>query len=116
MKGFTLLEMLLALSIAATALVVMMARLGHSADMLQGFESHLLGIETAMELLERERLISEKPEAKMGSISVQGIEMTWESKVKGTPFDLIKRHEYYVSREGEADVMLFLYRVEPAKP
>jgi len=116
MKGFTLLEMLLALSIAATALVVMFARLGASADVLQSFEAHLLGIETSMELLERERLQLKSSTAQTGSIVVQGIAMTWETKVKGTAFPLIKRHEYHLSREGEADVMLFLYRVEPIKP
>ncbi|MDQ6961106.1 MAG: type II secretion system protein [Mariprofundaceae bacterium] len=116
MKGFTLLEMLLALSIASTALVVMLARLGASADLLQNFETQLIGMETAIDLLERERLEAIKKEGQTGRVSVQDIEMTWQSKITATEFEQVKRHDYILSRDGEADVELFLYRVEKAQP
>jgi len=61
--GFTLLEVMVALAIAATALVVLMSRLGSSADIQYSLKANALAMETAMDVLARERMKPDLPKS-----------------------------------------------------
>jgi len=112
--GFTLLEVMVALAIAATALVVMMSRLGNSADIQYSLRVNALAIETAMDQLARERLKPNLPrDGEKGDVQALGQKLAWKITVKKTPVEHFFRLNITVGARGEPDVHLFLYRMEP---
>ncbi|MFQ5355408.1 MAG: prepilin-type N-terminal cleavage/methylation domain-containing protein [Mariprofundaceae bacterium] len=111
--GFTLLEVLVALTIAATALVVLLSRLGNSADIQYSLRAHALAIETSMDLLARERLKPNIPRfEESGEVHALDQLLHWKSKVEETAVPGFVRQNMNVSIKGEPDVQLFLYRAE----
>jgi len=112
--GFTLLEVMVALAIAATALVVLLSRLGSSADIQFSLRAHALAIETSMDLLARERL---KPNVshfeENGEVHALDQLLHWKLNLEKTAIPGFVRQNINVSIKGEPDVQLFLYRVEP---
>lgn len=112
--GFTLLEVMVALAIATTALVVLISRLGNSADIQYSLRSHALALETAMDLLARERLKPNIPSSEeRGEVRALGQLLTWKSRIETTPIPDFVRQNMSISIQGEPDVDLFLYRTGP---
>lgn len=113
-RGFTLVEVMVALAIAASALVVMYSRLGFSADLLHEVEYQFLAIETGLEVLERERVRQEVSTMEThGELDVSGFHLRWKKHSERTKVAGFVRQNVTVSAEKEAPIELFLYRAVP---
>jgi len=113
-RGFTLLEVMAALAIAATALVVLVSRLGVSADIQHGVFIHALALETAVDVLSRERLAEfVNTSQKEGVDEALDVELTWSILPEATMVPGFLRQNITVEAPGEAPVELFLYRAVP---
>jgi len=109
--GFTLLEVMVALAIAATALVTLISRVGASADIQRDLSLHALALSTAINQLEAQRLKSGLPGTDThGEVKTGGITLQWRSSVKHTGTDGFVRQEMEVTAPDEPPVKLFLYR------
>lgn len=110
-QGFTLLEVMVALAIAATALVILLSRLGASADIQHDVYMHALALETAVDVLARERLSGAVATSEKGGNEQAGeTEMSWTVKPEVTAVPGFVRQNVTVSAPGESAVRLFLYR------
>ena len=112
-KGFTLIETLVALGIAAVALTALAGRLGISADTQRSLIAHSTMLEVATNVLEEQRLnpsvvLSEK----QGDVEARGMKMTWRLSVEKTMLDDFVRQNVVVSYDDEPDVSLFLFHVK----
>jgi len=108
--GFTLIEALVALMIAATALVVLMSSLGTSADIQHSLSMHDLAMEQAENKLTELSLRPPSLDEQHGSIEVADIQLQWRSWSEKTMMDGFVRLNVSVQAPGEPDVALFLYR------
>lgn len=108
--GFTLIEALVALMIAATALVVLMGSLGTSADIQQTLSMHDLAMEQAQNKLTELSIISPSLDEQKGRIEVAGMQLEWRSWSEKTMLDGFVRLNVSLKVPGEADVSLFIYR------
>lgn len=112
--GFTLIEVLVALGIAAVTLVALVGRLGASADVQYSLASHAVMLDTAVNLLQAER---EQPtisgEEKQGDIVVEGVSYHWRMWSEKTELDGFVRRNVAVQHPQEPEVKMFLYRMVP---
>ncbi|PIP01552.1 MAG: type II secretion system protein GspI [Zetaproteobacteria bacterium CG12_big_fil_rev_8_21_14_0_65_54_13] len=110
-QGFTLIEAIVALAIAATALVVLMGRLGASADIQHTLAMHELALDVASNELARESM---EPSAagteKSGTLETGGMTLNWRSWTEKTMLDGFVRRNIAVNVPGETEVTLFLYQ------
>lgn len=110
-SGFTLIEALVALGIAATALVVLMGRLGASADVQYTLATHALALDVAANELARISLdTAATTDEKSGSIETGGLQMQWRSWTEETMLEGFVRRNVAVKAAGEPEVTLFLYQ------
>jgi len=110
-QGFTLIEVIVALAIAATALVVLMGRLGASADVQRTLAAHALALDVASNALARESLQpSTSGSEQSGTVKMSGVTLSWRSWTVKTMLDGFVRRNVAVSAPGEPEVRLFLYR------
>ena len=112
--GFTLLEVLVALAIAATSLVVLMGRLGTAADIQHSLFIHATSLDVAYDLLERGRLrtgIAMHEES--GTVTSGKIDVHWRITAKKAGVPDFVRQEVTASVREEPGVELFLYRAVP---
>jgi len=110
-QGFTLIEAIVALAIAATALVVLMGRLGASADIQRTLAVHELALDVASNELARQSLEpSTAGTEKSGKLESGGMTLSWRSWTEKTMLDGFVRRNIAVSAPGEAEVSLFLYQ------
>jgi len=110
-RGFTLIEALVALSIAATALMVLMGRLGASADVQHTLATHALALDVAANELARISLDdSAGADEKSGSIETGGLQLDWRSWTEETMLEGFVRRNIAVKAPGEPEVTLFLYQ------
>jgi type II secretion system protein I len=112
-KGFTLIETLVALGIAAVALTALAGRLGVSADTQRSLIAHSTMLEVATNILEKQRLnpsvaLSEK----QGDVEARGMKLRWRLSIEKTMLDNFVRQNVVVSYDGEPDVALFLFHVK----
>jgi len=108
--GFTLIETLVALGIAAVALTALAGRLGVSTDTQRGLIAHTTMLEVATNLLEEQRLGSTVDlSEKQGKLEARGMKLSWKLSVEKTMLDGFMRQNVVVSYEGEPDVSLFLF-------
>ncbi len=113
-RGFTLLEVMVALAIAATALVVLIARVGASADIQRTLSLHALALSTAVNQLEAQRLKPGLSDTDThGEVSVEGVMLQWRGSAQRTKGSGFVRHNMEVTAPGEPPVKLFLYRIAP---
>jgi len=112
--GFTLLEVLIAMGIAAAALVVLLQRIGVSSDTQLTLASQAVALEVAVDVLERGRL--QQPflaSEQQGEAEVRGTLLTWRTTVEETQVEGFIRQNIEVAAPGELPLKLFLYRSVP---
>lgn len=113
-RGFTLIEVLIAIGIAAVALVALVGRLGSSADIQLSLSLHAVMLDTAINLLEAER---EKEgvsgDEKQGEVTVEGVIYHWRLWSEKTEVDGFVRRNVSVQHPREPEVKMFLYRMQP---
>ncbi|PCI02855.1 MAG: type II secretion system protein GspI [Zetaproteobacteria bacterium] len=110
-QGFTLIETLVALGIAAVALYALTGRLGMSADTQRSLIATSTMMEVATNILEAQRL---KPVVDLsdqeGEVEARGMTFQWKlSAEKVAELERFTRQNVTVSLAGEPDVSLFLY-------
>jgi len=111
--GFTLIEALVALMIAATALVVLMGRLGGSADIQQTLAMHDLAMQGALNKL-TELSIEDSNSSlneRQGVLEIGEMQLAWRSWSEKTMLDGFMRLNVSVTPSNEPAVTVFLYRV-----
>jgi len=111
--GFTLIETLVALGIAAVALTALAGRLGVSADTQRSLMAHATMLEVATNIIELQHFdpiinLSERE----GKQEARGMQMTWRLSTEKTELDELVRQNVTVSYAGEPDVSLFMYHVK----
>jgi len=109
-NGFTLIEALVALMIAATALVVLMTTLGRSADIQHSLFMHDIAMQQAQNKLSELSLKPAQQDEQHGSIELAEIQLEWRSWTEKTMMDGFVRVNVSVQVPHEPDVALFLYR------
>jgi len=109
-SGFTLIEALVALMIAATALVVLMGTLGTSSQVQRTLSMHALAMEQAQNKLTELSITSTSLDEQQGSIEVAGLQLEWRSWSEKTMLDGFMRLNVSVTIPGEPEVSTFLYR------
>lgn len=109
-RGFTLIEALVALMIAATALVVLMGSLGTSSDVQRTLSLHTLAMEQAQNKLIELSFTSTSLDGQQGSIDVADMQLDWRSWSEKTMLDGFMRLNVSVTVPGEPEVTVFLYR------
>jgi type II secretion system protein I len=108
-RGFTLIETLVALGIAATALVVLMGRLGASADVQRTLATQALALDMAANELARHSLTGQSGDETSGVIETGGMSMKWRSWTEKTMLENFVRRNIAVQAPDEPEVRLFLY-------
>lgn len=110
-RGFTLIEALVALSIAATALVVLTGRLGASADIQRSLGLHALALDIAAnQLAEQSLQPATQGDEQSGTDEAGGVNIDWRSWTEQTMLDGFVRRNVAVHAPGEPEVKLFLYQ------
>ncbi|MDX8384080.1 MAG: prepilin-type N-terminal cleavage/methylation domain-containing protein [Ghiorsea sp.] len=112
-RGFTLIETLVALGIAAVALTALAGRLGISADTQRSLMAHTTMLEVATNVLEEQRLLPLlNTDEKQGDIEARGMAMHWKLWSEKTMLDDFVRQNVTVSMADEPDVSLFLFHIK----
>jgi len=108
--GFTLIEALVALMIASTALVVLMGRLGSSADIRHTLTMHELEMDSARNKLTELTIASGSLDEQQGVIEMGDMQLEWRSWSEKTMLDGFMRLNVSVKAPDEPMVAVFLYR------
>ncbi len=109
-SGFTLIEVLVAMVIVATALVAMVGRLGASSDVQRTLADQTLMLDSALDLIERQRLLDRvSGDEQDGEITRNGVRLQWKLWGEPTEMDGFFRQNVTVSLNHEPDLTLFLY-------
>ncbi len=112
-QGFTLIETLVALGIAAVALTVLGGRLGLSADTQRTLMAQATMLEVASNILEKQRLNPViQLDDKEGDVTVRGMNIHWKLSVEKTELEHFVRQNVSVSSAGEPPVTLFLFHAK----
>jgi len=109
-SGFTLIEALVALMIASTALVVLMGRLGSSANIQHSLMMHELAMDSARNKLVELTISSASLDEQQGVIETGDIQLEWRSWSEKTMLDGFMRQNVSVKAPNEPKVTVFLYR------
>ncbi|MDQ6975069.1 MAG: type II secretion system minor pseudopilin GspI [Mariprofundaceae bacterium] len=118
MRGFTLIEVLVALSIAAFALMALIGRLGASSDVQRTLIQQRAAITVAQNILAKELLQSDKTanaasDEKSGDLQWQGKTFHWRAWTEKTELERFVRRNVSVNTAGEPAVQLFIFLVLP---
>jgi len=111
--GFTLIEALVALMIAATALVVLMGSLGTSANTQHTLSMHQLAMEQAQNKLVEFSASPTNLDEQQGTIEVADIQLEWRRWSEKTMLDGFVRINVSVQVPDEPEVTLFIYQSVP---
>lgn len=112
-SGFTLIEALVALMIAATALVVLMGSLGSSADLQRTLSMHDLAMEQAQNKLVESSIASAGLDEQKGTIEIADMQLEWRRWSEKTMLDGFMRINVSMQVPGEPAVTLFIYQNVP---
>jgi len=109
--GFTLIEALVALIIASTALVALMGRLGSSASIQHTLSIQELALDSALNKLTELTIASTSLDEQQGVIEAGGMmQLEWRSWSEKTMLDGFMRLNVSVKAPDEPKVTVFLYR------
>lgn len=111
--GFTLIEALVALMIAATALVVLMGRLGASADIQHTLIMQHRAEDLAMNKLVELSMSAGSLDERSGVIEDGELQFDWRSWSEKTMMEGFMRLNVSVKAPNEPEVVVFLYRGQP---
>ena len=112
-RGFTLLEVMVALAIAATALVVLMGRVGSSADIQRDLALHAEAMSLGVNELERIAMLRAPAPDASGEMETASGTFRWKSTQQATLDARFVRQEMLVTAPDGGTVSLFLYRSLP---
>ena len=107
-NGFTLLEILIALTILAVALSAAMRVAGGSTNIVSEQKQRTLALWVAQNRLAEHRARGDWPDMGVseGEIEQAGIKMRWQETVSGTPRSDFRRIEVLVFGAGSKDYAL----------
>lgn len=107
-RGFTLIEVLVALAIVAVALSAGMRALAQSADGASSLKARTLALWVAENRLARAQLADPAPAAGLtfGEETQAGMRLAWRQTVGATPNPSFRRVEIVVTEPGQADYAL----------
>ncbi len=108
--GFTLIEALVALMIASTALVVLMGRIGSSANIQHTLTMQDMAMDAARNKLTELSIASASLDEQQGVIEAGNIQLEWRSWSEKTMLDGFVRLNVSVKAPDEPKVTVFLYR------
>jgi len=108
--GFTLIEALVALMIASTALVVLMGRIGSSANIQHTLTMQDMAMDAARNKLTELSIASASLDEQQGVIEAGNIQLEWRSWSEKTMLDGFVRLNVSVKAPDEPKVAVFLYR------
>jgi type II secretion system protein I len=112
-RGFSLIEVLVALGIAAVALVALVGRLGASADIQHSLSSHTIMLDTAINFLQSERYSKDiSTEEKQGEIEISGVSYHWKLWGEKTELEGFIRRNVSIKHPDEPELTMFLYRMK----
>jgi len=111
--GFTLLEVMVALAIAATALVTLMGRVGSSADIQHDLSLHAEAMGVAINELERIAMEGKPAPDAGGDVETASGIFRWKSSQQATFDAKFVRQDMLVTAPDGGTVSLFLYRNLP---
>lgn len=105
--GFTLIEVLVALAIAALALAAVAASVSQMADRAMAMQDRIYSSWIAQNLLAEMRLTNELPEIDetTGELEYAGLEWAWRSVVSETGVENLFRVDVEVRYAGSDDVI-----------
>jgi len=110
-RGFTLIETLVALAIAATALIVLMGRLGASADLQRKLMAQVVAVDEARNLLAQEIIQpSSSGRERKGKRKLAGHQITWRLWSESTVSKQLVRQNVQVNVDHDGQFELFVYR------
>lgn len=112
-RGFTLLEVMVALAIAATALVVLIGRVGSSADIQHDLSLHAEAVGVAVNELERIAMQGVPASDVSGETEMASGVFSWKSTQTATLDPHFVRQDMTVTDPDGGTVSLFLYRNLP---
>ncbi|MDQ6995978.1 MAG: type II secretion system protein [Mariprofundus sp.] len=108
--GFTLIEALVALMIASTALVVLMGRLGSSANIQHSLAMQDMATDAALNKLTELTIASPSLAEQQGIIDAGDMQLEWRSWSEKTMLDGFMRFNVSVKAPDEPKVSVFVYR------
>lgn len=102
-KGFTLLEVVIALAVVAIAMGAVLRALGLAADASYSTKSRLLATWVAQNRLAERRAMGEWPSAgeSEGTETQGGAKFIWKEKIKDTPNKAFRRIEIRIYEGGD---------------
>lgn len=108
-RGFTLVEVLVALAVLGIALAAVLHTIGQSIDVATGLRARTLALWVAQERATEHRLRGEWPEVDTndGTMTFAGDEWRWRERVTATqtPFGETRRIDIEVRADGSPDVL-----------
>ncbi|MDX8377752.1 MAG: type II secretion system protein [Mariprofundales bacterium] len=109
--GFTLIETIVAMAIAATALVVLLDRLGSSARIQTDIAEQTILLEANIDVLERSRLLDTAPiGGESGDWALGEQQLPWTLEIKKTALEGFMRQDVTIRMPSGGESSLFLYR------
>lgn len=109
--GFTLIETLVALAIAAVALIALMGRLGASADVQRTLAMQAIAVDEAMNDIARLQLQGVlQTSEQAGRRTMGGVPLRWRTWTERTRLDGFIRQNVGVRVGREPEFRLFIYR------
>ena len=110
-QGFTLIETLVALAIAATALIVLMGRLGASVDLQRKLMAQAVAVDEARNLLAQEIIQpSSSGQEHNGKKSLGAHQVKWRLWSESTVSKQLVRQNVQVNVDHDGEFKLFVYR------
>jgi len=109
-RGFTLLEVMVALAIAATALVALMGRVGASADIQHDLAMQAEAMSVAVNEIERIKIEKKNVGDAQGEVETTSGVFQWKATIEHTADDGFVRQNMLVTAPDGGTVTLFLYR------
>ena len=106
-RGFTLIEVMVALVIAALALVAVMASISQMIDAGTAMRDRTYAVWIAQNKITEMRLANVEPEVSetTGEVEFAGLEWSWTANVSETGVDFLYRVDVDVSFAGQDDII-----------